>query len=142
MKGVLALLLLISSATVADASMRRCTEPASLVRMTTYFHVRRGELAPFVTQLHHFASSEAYLYSRATAGRSRKSGLDVWLVIRNTGPAIHVRSSADPSTLGKDMIVAELAECRNDTQTPWLPYWTGFYRFVQRAASQRSGARR
>lgn len=142
MKAVLALLLLLSSVIVADASMKRCTEPASLVRMTTYFHVRRGELAPFVIALHRFARSEGYVYSRATAGRSRKSGLDAWLVIRDTGPAIRVRSTTDPATSGKRMVVAELAECRNDTQTPWLPYWTRFYRFVQRFASQRSGRRR
>jgi len=132
MKCALALLLLMSSATFADASMKRCTEPASLVRMTTYFHLRSGERGSFVAALHRFAKNEGFVYSRATSSRS--DGLDAWLVIRNTGPAIRVRSTAEE---GSGMIVAEMAECRNDTQTPWLPYWTKFFHFVQRFAGTR-----
>ena len=129
MKSALALLLLMCLATYADAAMKRCTEPASLVRMTTYFHLGKGERRSFAAALHRFANSEGFIYSRATSSRS--GGLDAWLVIRNTGPAIRVRSTAEEES---GMIVAEMAECRNDTQTPWLPYWTKFYHFVQRFA--------
>lgn len=139
MKSALAFLLLMFSATYADASMKRCTEPASLVRMTTYFHLRGGEFGSFAAALHRFATSEGFVYSRATATRSRSGQLDAWLVIRNTGPAIRVRSTTDEAASGRSMVVAEMAECRNDTQTPWLPTWTKFYHFVQRFAS---GARR
>ena len=132
MKSALALLLLMCLATYADGAMKRCTEPASLVRMTTYFHLGKGERRSFAAALHRFANSEGFIYSRATSPRS--GGLDAWLVIRNTGPAIRVRSTAEEES---GMIVAEMAECRNDTQTPWLPYWTKFYHFVQRYAGAR-----
>ena len=137
MKSALALLLLMFSATYADAAMTRCTEPGSLVRMTTYFHLKGGEFGPFVTALHRFANDEGFIYSRATVTRSRSGQLDAWLVIRNTGPAIRVRSTAEGAAPGRTMIVAEMAECRNDTQTPWLPYWTKFYHFVKRYAGAR-----
>ncbi|HEX4302750.1 MAG TPA: hypothetical protein VHZ78_08150 [Rhizomicrobium sp.] len=114
----------------ASAYTEVCTRPATGISVNTQIDVRGKEFDRFVAALHAFAKTKKYYWESYDAPSGR---LKVLLLSQDDSPEGIMISNLDD----KDLIDANMAECRNDEETPWLPYWRQFMQFVREFEASR-----
>ena len=122
----LAFALSASSVPNANAYTVTCTRPATLAVVSTQIAVPADRFEGFLAALRRFAKAKHYAWGPSSDDApGTVHGLLLALDSPN-GESITISNLTQ-----RDLIDARMAECRDDEETPWLPYWRHFMQFVR-----------